>query len=470
VGLADEQGYLELLMARPASIWWSGARVEDVTSHPATAPAVAAMREVYRLARKGPLAPLLTVGEGDGAYSRQLHVPQSRDDLAKRVEMAEELARQLGTCNYRCVACDALTALSSVTLEMAEDGCGEYRQRLEHFLERARAEDWAISAGLTDPKGDRRLRPGQQPEQYVRVVQRRPDGIVVRGAKLHQSGAVAAHWHLVLPGGALRAGEEEFAVAFAVPRGAPGLSYLVQSEVGRPGGGAPFPPYYAPRHTCWLVFEDVFVPWDEVFLCGEVRWSGPLVSRFARMHRACCGGACKVGFADLVIGAAAALAELSGVAGSPHVRWQLVEMVTLQETWRGCTMAAIYRSQPQPPGGPWLPDQVLSNVAKLNVASGFWRMLALAGDIAGGSVITAPSWKDLCSEPTGRWVRQYMGASGEGRQRLALLHFLRAWVAGDHMVATWHGAGSPAAGRLSLERAVDWEAKKAAVRRLMGCH
>lgn len=164
---------------------------------------------------------------------------------------------------------------------------------------------------MTDTKGDRakRILEGD-PDMYVHVVQRRKDGIVVRGAKLHQSGAFAAHQTVVIPGGALRKGEEDYAVAFAVPNSAPGITYILQynplsaereqaEDLFHLGN-----PQFGQRETCLMVFDDVFVPYENVFMCGEVEFAGPLIQRFAKTHRMNCGGACKVGFADIIIGAA----------------------------------------------------------------------------------------------------------------------------------------------------------------------
>jgi len=297
----------------------------------------------------------------------------------------------------------------------------------------------------------------------------------VRGAKQHQSGAYAADETLILPGLACTKGEEDYAVAFAVPNGKPGITFISQytpfsaerelaEDVAQLGN-----PIFGQRETSLMVFDDVFVPWERVFLCGEVDYTRDLIARFAKVHRMNCGGACKVGFADLIIGASRLMADYNGIAAAPHVMEKLTQMVAIRETSHACAIAAALKGREEPEGsGIWLPDDVYGNAAKLNTGHGFWELMKLAGDIAGGLAVTTPHEKDLENPETRGYVEKYLKAAVPAAQRLRLAKFLQNWVAGLHGVGTWHGAGPSQAQMLTLYRLTDFEAKSKMAKELAG--
>jgi len=404
-----------------------------------------------------------------GEVSRNLHIAASIKDLERRADMATLTSQMLGTCNYRCVGADILNALAGVTWEMDRElGAGYHPRFIEH-LKFLQANDLACSGAVTDPKGDRTKRPAQQedPDVYLHVKEKRGDGIVVRGAKVSQSGAIGAHETIVIPTMGLKPGEEDFAVAFAVPNGAPGLTYICQytpftaerelaPDIKYLGN-----PLYGQRETCIMVFDDVFIPWERVFLCGETKYCGKLIARFAKTHRMNCGGACKVGFADLIIGATQLMAEYSGVQKAPHIVDKITDMVRISETSRACTIAAALKGREEPPGsGFYQPDDVFGNAAKLTIADGFWDIMKWAGDIGGGMAVTAPSELDLENPETGEYVRKFMGAQAPADVRLRMAKFIQNWCAGLHGAGTWHGAGSPMAQKMALYHLTNFEEKK----------
>ena len=368
-----------------------------------------------------------------------------------------------------------LNGLASTVWEVDKDKGTSYYARLMEHLKYLQQNDLAMSGGMTDVKGDRSKRPAEQdPDMYVHVVERRSDGIVVRGAKQHQSGAYAADETLVLPGLACHRGEEDYAVAFAVANGSDGLSYISQytpftaeresaETVWHLGN-----PLYGQRETSIMVFDNVFIPWEQVFLCGEVEYTQRLISRFAKVHRMNCGGACKVGFADLIIGATQLMAEYTGLR-APHIVDELTRMVRVRDTSHACAIASAHKGREEPIGsGIWLPDDAYGNVTKLNTCYGFWEIMALAGDIAGGLVVTTPHEKDLENPETSEYVKKYLKAASPADKRLRMAKFLQNWVAGLHGAGTWHGAGSAQAQMLTLYRITDFEEKKRLAKELAG--
>jgi len=470
--------YLKSIEELKIRVYLNGEKVDSIIKNPVTKTVVDAMAKIYELAQNPSYQDIMT------AYSpliqerinRSVHLFQSKEDLEKRVKMAILTSRLLGTCNYRCPGCDILNGLASTTYEMDKKMGTKYHEKLINYVKWVQKNDLAVSGSVTDVKGDRGKRPKEQdPDMYVRVVEKRDDGIIVRGAKIHQSGAIAAHEHLVIPGTAFRKGEEEYAVAFAVPSGSKGLTYICQytpEDAERLAAEDQYQlgnPLYGIRETCMIIFDDVFVPWDRVFMCGEIEFTGILVSRFARTHRMTCGGACKVGFGDLMIGAAQAAAEYLGISNAPHVREKIVEMVKINETLHACAVAAAFRGMEEPEGsGIYLPDRMFSNVAKLNCAEGFWRLMALLGDICGGLAATMPSERELKNPETSEYIKKYLKARVSAEKRMRITKFIQNWVASPHGVGTWHGAGSIEAQKIEIYRTVNLEEKRKLAENLAG--
>lgn len=470
--------YRESVANQQPRLFLGGKKVDSVSDHRVMKSVVEATAKMFDLAMEPEYAEIMTAtshltGE---PVNRNLHISRSVEDLEKRAEMALLTSQKLGTCNYRCVGCDCLNALASVTWEMDQTKGTDYQRRFNNFLTYLQKEDLACSGAVTDAKGDRSKKMSEvDPDMYVHVADMNDEGIIVRGVKLHQSGATVANETIVIPGGALRPGDEKFAVAFAVANSTPGLTYIAQhnaysaereacesiDELGNP--------VFGQRETCMMIFEDVFIPWERVFLCGETEFTGKLISRFAKIHRMNCGGACKVGFADIIIGASLLASEFSGTDKVPHIREMVTEMVRHSEAAHACTIAAAVKGREEPNGsGVFMPDDMFGNVAKITTAYGFWQIMALAGDIAGGLVVTAPSLKDLRNEETRPYVEKYLAAAAPAEKRLRINKVLQNWTAGLHGPGTWHGAGSPQAQKIALYRSANLEEKKKIAREIAG--
>lgn len=478
MAIGTAQQYLSRVKKRKPVVYLRGKRIDNVLANPVTKSAVDAMARMYELTQEDQYRATMTaVSHLTGEpISRNLHITRGIDDLYRRQAMALLTSQKLGTCNYRCVGCDALSGVASTVWEADRDKGTNYYQRLTDYLGYLQREDLSLSGAMTDTKGDRSKRPGEQdPDSYVHVVARREEGIVVSGAKQHQSGAYVADETLVIPLLAGVKGEEDYAVAFAVPNATKGVTYILQynaysaerelEEDTRYLGN----PVYGQRETCLMVFDNAFVPWERVFLCGEVEYARRLVSRFARTHRMNCGGACKVGFADLIIGATRLIAEYSGIERMPHVVEKLTRMVALREISSACAVAAAFKGGEEPVGsGIWLPDETYGNAAKFSTAHAFWEIMKLAGDIAGGASVTIPHEKDLENPETRTYIEKYLRSKAAAAPRLRMIKFLQNWVAGLHGPGTWHGAGSIESQMITFNRSTDWESKKRMAKELAG--
>ncbi len=479
-GLKTPEEYIESLRKRRLRVYLLGERVKNVVDHPIIRPSVNAVAETYAVAHEPAYRDLATaISHLTGRrVNRFTHIHQSVEDLAKKVKLLRLLGRRTGTCFQRCVGMDALNALSIVTYEMDRELGTRYYERFKAYLAYVQDFDLVCGGAMTDPKGDRGLRPGEQadPDLYLRVVEEDDDGIVVRGAKLHQTGCVNAHEIIVMPTRALRENEKVYAVSFAVPSDAEGLIYVYGRQPCDTWKleGAPMDvgnPVYGSQEAV-IIFDDVFVPWERVFMCGEWQFTGRLVQVFSSYHRQSYGG-CKPGLGDVLIGAAQAVAEYQGVAGSHHIRDKIVEMIHLNETLYACGLACSYEGHKEA-SGTYMVDELLANICKLNVTRFPYEMARLAVDIAGGLLVTMPSEKDLRNPEVGPYLEKYLKAKADvpTEHRLRILRLIANMTVGlgasAYLVESVHGAGSPQAQRIMIYRLAGLEEKKAYAKRLAG--
>jgi len=454
--------------------------VEDVVDHPVSRPAVLAMAETYQGAAESETKALFTTTSHlTGApINRFAHIQHGTGDLVQKILMLREMGRRTASCFQRCAGLDCLNTLYAVTFEIDRRHATEYHARFVAYLRQIQEGDLIPAACMTDPKGDRSLSPAEQRDrdQYLRVVERRADGIVVRGAKLHITGAINSHELLVVPTRALREDEKDYAVAFAVPATARGVTFVhgrQPSDTRRlESGRADVGNVYFGGCEALVVFDDVFVPEKRVFMCGESDMAGRLVECFAAHHRASYGG-CKVGVGDVLIGATAAVAEAQGIDKAAHVRDKLAEMVHLNETMHGVALASALKGTPTASGA-YEVDPLLANVCKLNVTRLPFEIARLAQDIAGGILVTMPSLADRDHRQVGEYVKKYFAGKDDGASdlRMRLVRLIENITLGpgaaSYLTESVHGAGSPQAQKIMIGRLADLGPKKACALRLCG--
>ena len=463
------QQYRESLRKLKPEVYYLGEKIESVADHPAFLPHVNAAALTYDMALAPEFEELLTAtshltGE---KINRFTHIHHSHDDLVKKVKMLRALGQQTGSCFQRCVGFDGLNSVYSITYDIDQKMGTDYHKRLVNLLKQIQSKDLMISGAMTDVKGNRRLSPSQQadPDLYVHMVEKKKDGIVVSGAKAHITGAVNSHGHLVMPTSAMKAEDADYAVCFYVPVDAPGVIHIFGRQTNDTRKCNCFMDqgnvdYGIVGGEALIVFDKVFVPWEHVFMCGEYEFAYELVERFATAHRQNYGG-CKTGLADALIGATYALAQVQGTDRASHTRDKLVEMVHLTETLYCCSIACSCQGYALPAGS-YMADPLLANVTKLNVTREVYEIARLAQDIAGGLLATAPSEMDWKDERVGKYVDKYMKGVAEvpSETRLRLLRLLEGMTCGTALVESMHGAGSPQAQRIMIERQANFERKK----------
>jgi 4-hydroxybutyryl-CoA dehydratase/vinylacetyl-CoA-Delta-isomerase len=471
MSLKTREEYVESLRNMRKRIFMFGDEIENPVDHPMIRPSLNAIGMTYELSHNPDHEDLMTA-------TSNLSGEKSRADLVKKVKMLRLLGQCTACCFQRCVGMDSFNAMDIVTYHMDQELGTDYNARFRSFLKYIQTEDLVVDGAMTDSKGDRGLAPGQQadPDLYLHVVSKDRSGITIRGAKVHQTGALNSHWLLGMPTRALKAADQDYAVACALPADADRILYVYGRQASDTrkleGGVVDVGNHNFGGHEAVIIFNDVFVPWERVFMCGEYAYAGELVETFAGYHRASYGG-CKVGVGDVLIGAAAAIAKCQGTEKASHIKDKIVEMVHLNETLYACGIATSAEGE-KTPSGTWLIDMALANVCKLNVTRFPYQMASLAQDIAGGLLVTMPSESDFENPEVGPLLKKYLvGAEGypvsyrQGMLRLIENLTLGAGAVG-YLTESMHGAGSPMAQRIMLGRLANLEQKAELAERIAG--
>lgn len=467
--------YKAALRAMRPNVFKFGELIADVTTHPATCRSVEGHAHSYAAAHDPKRREIVTTQSNltGGPVSRYLAVTRNLEDFLGICRMKRWAFQTTGTCTGgRCVGGNAINAMWATTFDLDAKHGTDYHARLTAWLKRAQERDITCCGALTDPKGDRTKSPSQQadPDMNLRVVERRADGIVVRGAKIMIAGAAAAEEVFVLPGSGYGKGEGDWAISFAVPRDAVGLTVV---EARRPSDareledGVDIPVATGGITQGYLLFNDVFIPEGRVFLNGETDATLAAVMNFIMPYRAAIGS-CVAGQGDVKIGAAILMARANGLS-SKVFRDKLTQMQINNETTYGVGIAAAALGR-QHPSGVWIPDPLLANVNKTHVATLPYETSRLAQEIAGGIAETGciPSGVDLESDDYGDLLKRYLSGAVDGETRVRAARLVEWLTIGAGVPGCMHGGGSPDGARLVIRSRSNWDASAEMARKLAG--
>lgn len=452
--------YRDSLRKYNPTVFVNGTRVDCVADEPLLAPGIAGVGVTYDFAHESQHKPLMTARQASSGktVNRMLHINETSTDLLYKLE-AVRLVCQAAGCAQRYLAHDALNAFYQTTRRIDDAHGTDYHQRFLNYLHRIQDEDLALGIAMTDAKGDRSKRPGQQAnfDVYVHIAERRADGIVIRGTKAIVTGAPYMHDLLVMPCRTHAHDDKDFAVACAVPVDAPGVT-IVARPAGRPGeAAAKFSARYG-QSTAVVIFDDVFVPHDNVFLAGETEEGGYLTTSYATHHRHSCIGA-RAGFGDLLIGAGALMIDANGLIPDAHghIRDAMVELITVTESFFACGVAAsVYCTKD--PAGSVMPDPVFSNIGKLLLATKIYDMHRLAHYVSGGLIVALPGPDEDHNPATQASLSAVLAGRQDvpAAQRLELSRLIEdltaSHQAGWYSVISLHGGGSPEAMKREIWR------------------
>jgi 4-hydroxybutyryl-CoA dehydratase/vinylacetyl-CoA-Delta-isomerase len=455
-------------------VYCLGERVKDVTQHPILRVCIDWMAMDYVLQHDPRYQSLVTEKTEEGEQGSFVFMPQtSVKDLLRLREIVKLWAR---VCygkppGAKFVGKDGLNAVTVVAQRIDREHGTNYSERVEAYRKYLLKTDASIALGMTDVKGDRSLRPSkQQPHQdyYVRIVEERKDGIVVRGAKAHISEAPLANEIIILPCRAMREDDKAYAVSFAVQGNVKGLTLIsAEPEIKEPGNFFDHPisaSIYL--NDAMVIFDDVFIPNERVFLKGEWRFAGDIAYMFGNFHRLS-AETYKAAELELVAGAAALMAEYNGVEKAHHIQDKLAWLVLYAEATEIMGRSACEHCVSEPDSNLVYPNPMYANIAKLFFADNWHQATKYLQDIAGGIVATAPSSKDYYNPEIHDMIDKYLGAKAgiPTEHRLRLIKLIRDLTSSYEDVLTLHAEGSLAAQRLSIYALADFGNYKAAAKR-----
>ncbi|MFH0914419.1 MAG: 4-hydroxyphenylacetate 3-hydroxylase N-terminal domain-containing protein [Chloroflexota bacterium] len=406
--------------------------------------------------------------------NRFCHVHQNMEDLLKKQKMTRLEAQRAGGCIERCMGVDAINGISVVSHEIDRALGTEYNRRFINWLRDFQKRDGSACMSQTDAKGNRPARPHEQidPDLYLHVVEKRSDGIVIRGAKVHNTMAAISDWLIVLPTRRLVKEEAEWAVCCAVPADAEGVKIITHISAPAPRKHLKAPYANIGHVDCFTVFDNVFVPWENVFLCGETDFAGRLALLSALFHRHSYTG-CKPAMTDIIMGATALVAEYNGIEKAEHVREKLADMITVAELCYGTGIAAAVNAQ-RSPSGTCIPDAIFCNVSRRHAGLNIYHEFDALCDIAGGLPATLPSEGDWDNPETRPFLEKYImrnpAVSAENQHRaFRFIADLSASAFGGWIqYGGVHGGGAPRMEQLAILGSYDIEARKNIVKRLAG--
>jgi aromatic ring hydroxylase len=484
--MRTKEQYIERLKGMKHNLYFNGETIGR--DHEVVLPSLNVMGATFDAAQEPEMVDLCTAtshltGE---KINRFCHVHQSTDDLHKKQDMTRKLCQGVGFCIQRCMGVDALNAVNAVSFEADKVKPGEtnYHQNFLKWLERFQKEDLVATCAQTDVKGERMKRPIEQndPDSYVHVVERREDGIVVRGCKVHITQAATADEIIVVPTRALGPDESDYAVAFAVPGDHEGVKQVI--HVHNPRERKEYKRGFDPGYIdSYVIFDDVFVPWDRVFLCGETQHGGICALLFALFHRHSYSG-CKPAVGDILMGMASLAAEVNGIEKTSHVREKLSELITIAELGYAAGFTASAKGQPtvfmpgmgQVPYGPggFIPDSIYANVGRCLSGESVYHEQEILCDIAGGMPATFPYEEELLNEEIKPFMEKYLKRNPD----IPVEDQIKFWMflseitcssyGGSLAMGGFHGGGSPIMEQIAITSQYDMNKRKKIVRNLAG--
>ena len=472
--MKSSEEYLEGLRRMKPNVYMGGEIVKR--DDPRIVPGINVMRMTYDLAEDPENAELFTTtsqytGE---EINRFCNVSNSVDDLLNKQKMIRKGTRLSGFCIQRCMGTDTINALSIVTKEIDDAHGTEYYQRFLEYIKNYQKQDMVGAAVQTDVKGDRSKRPHEQadPDMHVRVVSQNKDGITVRGAKEDITMASYCDELIVLPTRTLTPDEKDWAVSFAVPADWDNVYIINRASAPRERKYLKAPLNTYGSSDAMVIFDDTFVPWDRVFMCGEHEFGGRMALSFATSHRhSYCG--CKPAVEDVIMGLIALSAEYYGIEGKHHIREKLAHLAGIAELIYAAGIAAAVESS-KSTSGTQIPGPIYCNVGRRLAGENTYESWGMVADAAGGFPVTMPFEEDYYDPKMGPLINKYtmrnpkISAENMHRLQRTLADYLSSSWAGVWQVADMHGGGSPVMETIAILSNYDFNERKNVVKRLAG--
>lgn len=469
--------YKKDLERMKTQIWMGGKKIEKFWDDPRIQAGINAQAITFGYAEDPQYEDMMTTispitGERVNRFTAMYH---SADDLWQRDVSLRTMIHDCGHCVGRCVGCDGLHAIGIVAYDVDKKYGTHYFENFQNFLKEYQTKDLTSCGAVTDVKGDRNLRPHEQedPDMYLRVVERKKDGVVVRGAKANITTASYSEEIIAVPTRAFVKGEENWSICFAIPTDTPGVKHIAMSSAGdrnKPTEG-PICNKFAFTDSL-LVFDDVFVPNERIFMNGEWDEAARIGQLFGNFHRhSHCG--CIASRIDNLVGACQLIAKVNGIEKKAHVRSKLFELIKTGEMVWACGLAASMFGN-ETPSGIWQPNFIYSNLGKYYSGSTYGREMEICMDLAGGLSITMPKDEDYLNPETRPYMEKYFRGSTKftADERIRAMRLMTDLCASEYsavwMVGGVVGAGAPEAQKVSIMSNYDLDDKENYARKLCG--
>jgi len=465
MALKTREDYLRTLRNMRSNVYKFGELIKDVTSNNATKRVVESHALNYDASHDKELENIYTTTSS--LTGEKIHrwnsLMSSSDDLIANMKLKRQNYRRTGSCTGGvCVGWNLQNVMWAVTQEMDEELGTNYSDRLRKWVLHSQENGLIVAGALTDAKGNRSLKPSMQQNRdaNLRIVEVKKEGIVIRGAKLMIAGIAASHEIFISPGAIYGEADKDYVVSCVIPRDIQGLTII---EATRPSDRRDLedlsckevPDTGATQGL--LFFEDVLVPSERVFMCGEYQYTANLIRYFTSNYRACIG-ACVSGQGDMMIGASVLMARANGLSSRIFMN-KLVEMSINNQITYGlgagaCAIGSKHSS------GAFFADAHTAHTNKVMVAQLPYETKRLTQEIGGGIVETGcmPSYKDFTNPEYGKMVQDYYKAgdcSAETRYKIARLS---EWLTvGGGIPGCMHGGGSPDGARIVVRATTPFE-------------
>lgn len=484
--MRTKEQYMEDLKKLRPNLYFQGELIDR--THEVLTQTINVLGETFKAAAEPEHSGLCTAKShlSGETINRFCHIHQSKEDLHNKQDMTRMLCRRVGYCIGRCMGADAVNAVNAVSYEADKMNGGKtkYHENFLKWLDNFQKKDMIAACAQTDVKGERLRRPSEQtdPDHYLRVVEKREDGIIVRGCKVHITQASVADEIIVVPTRSLGANEADYAVAFAVPADHEGVTQIIHPHNMRKRDhykrGFDFG-----AADSYVIFDNVFVPWERVFLCGEYQHGGLCALLFALFHRHSYSG-CKPAIGDITLGMAALAAEVNGIEKTSHVRHKFAEIIQITELGyaAGFTASELAKPEVNIPGlgpvpygpGSYIPNSIYCNVGRCLTGEAVFHEQEILCDIAGGIPSTFPFEKDLVNEDIKPFMEKYLKRNPD----ISVEDQIKFWMylsdmavsdlSGGMNYASYHGGGSPIMEQIAITTQYDIKERKKNVRRLAG--
>jgi len=479
MAVLTREAYIERLREQKLNAHMSGEKIDNLVDDPRIRVGINAIGTTFDAANDPDLHDLVTLESPliHEQINRWTHILEDEQDAVAKAKAMRQVGGAYGCpCLYRCIGNDLINTAWIISYDIDKKYGTNYHQRVIEIVKEVQRKDLVIGGTIVDAKGDRALRPSQQPDPdvYLHVVEKREDGIIVRGGKAHSTAALYTDMLCAVPSYPLRENEKEFALGFFCPLDAEGLTFLCRPAT------APLEPLKLENPIArkyghaevFVVYDDVFVPWDRVFMCGEYDFTVPLINVFTANHMLSkCG--CRSASMELDVGATALIAEVNGAARASHINDYMNEMIMNTEMVYACAMAAAVNGKTHE-CGVFIPDLVPTSAGKAFAAKKLGEHRYYMQDSAGGLVQTMVDEKDYLSPETGQLMEKYYkakeGISTEDRVRAFKLveDLTSSRLAGWYHAMCVSGGGGPQMLKQGIRANYDVEKLKQRAKKIAG--